>query len=109
MITNVIGWMLFGLIAGAIARFLHPGYDRMGMAGTMILGILGSLVGGGIAYMLRLGRQPVPAGGLDHVDPRRDPLALDGLPRHARPDDVLTDRIVGSTPSAAKPVDERPP
>jgi uncharacterized membrane protein YeaQ/YmgE (transglycosylase-associated protein family) len=55
--------MLFGLIAGAIARFLHPGYDRMGMLGTIILGILGSLLGGGIAYMLRLGTTPYsPAG-----------------------------------------------
>lgn len=63
MVTNVIGWMLFGLIAGAIARFLHPGYDRMGMAGTIILGILGSLVGGGIAYALRLGLNPYQPGG----------------------------------------------
>jgi len=55
MVTTVLGWMLFGLVAGAIARFLHPGYDRMGMAGTIVLGILGSLLGGGLAYMLRLG------------------------------------------------------
>lgn len=63
MITNLIGWMLFGLIAGAVARFLHPGYDRMGLAGTMILGVLGSLLGGGFAFMLRLGVDPYqPAG-----------------------------------------------
>ncbi len=63
MITSVIGWMFFGLIAGAIARFLHPGYDRIGIVGTIILGIIGSLVGGGIAYLLRLGIQPYePAG-----------------------------------------------
>lgn len=63
MLTSVIGWVVFGLVAGAIARFLHPGYDRMGMAGTIILGILGSLLGGGIAYMLRLGAYPYePAG-----------------------------------------------
>jgi uncharacterized membrane protein YeaQ/YmgE (transglycosylase-associated protein family) len=63
MITSIIGWMLFGLVAGAIARYLHPGYDRMGMAGTIVLGILGSLLGGGIAYLLRLGTSPYePAG-----------------------------------------------
>jgi uncharacterized membrane protein YeaQ/YmgE (transglycosylase-associated protein family) len=63
MLGAVLGWMLFGLIAGAIARFLHPDYDRMGMLGTIILGILGSLLGGGIAYMLRLGTTPYsPAG-----------------------------------------------
>jgi uncharacterized membrane protein YeaQ/YmgE (transglycosylase-associated protein family) len=63
MITSVISWVLFGLVAGAIARFLHPGYDRMGLLGTIILGILGSLLGGVIAYMLRLGTMPYsPAG-----------------------------------------------
>lgn len=63
MIISVIGWMLFGLIAGAIARFLHPGSDGLGMVGTIVLGILGSLLGGGIAYMLRLGAMPYqPAG-----------------------------------------------
>ena len=63
MITNVIGWLIFGLIAGAIARFLHPGYDRMGMTGTIILGILGSLLGGGIAFMLRMGMHSYQPGG----------------------------------------------
>lgn len=63
MISAVIGWMLFGLVAGAIARFLHPGYERMGILGTIILGVLGSMLGGGIAYMLRLGTSPYePAG-----------------------------------------------
>jgi uncharacterized membrane protein YeaQ/YmgE (transglycosylase-associated protein family) len=55
--------MLFGLIAGAVARFLYPGYDRMGITGTIILGVLGSLGGGGIAYVLRLGILPYQPGG----------------------------------------------
>jgi len=63
MISSVIGWVVFGLIAGAIARFLHPGYERMGMAGTIVLGVLGSLIGGGVAYVLKLGTSPYePAG-----------------------------------------------
>jgi uncharacterized membrane protein YeaQ/YmgE (transglycosylase-associated protein family) len=63
MIMSIIGWMFFGLIAGAIARMLHPGNDGMGWGATMILGIVGSLLGGGIAYLLRLGVQPYePAG-----------------------------------------------
>jgi len=60
---SVIGWVLFGLIAGAIARFLHPGYDTMGLGGTMVLGIVGSVLGGGIAYLLRLGTSPYEPGG----------------------------------------------
>jgi uncharacterized membrane protein YeaQ/YmgE (transglycosylase-associated protein family) len=63
MITSVISWVLFGLIAGAIARFLHRGYDRMGILGTIVLGILGSMLGGAIAYVLRLGTMPYTPGG----------------------------------------------
>lgn len=46
MIGNIIGWMVAGLIVGAIARFLVPGRQNMGMLMTMILGIVGALVGG---------------------------------------------------------------
>jgi len=62
-ISMIIGWAIFGLVAGAIARLLHPGPDPMGWGGTMILGILGSLLGGGIAYLLRLGTAPWQPGG----------------------------------------------
>lgn len=46
MISNLIGWCLFGLIAGAIARLLTPGKDPMGCLGTMALGVVGSVIGG---------------------------------------------------------------
>lgn len=60
---SLIGWVVFGLIAGGIARLLHPGQDEMGTLGTMMLGITGSLLGGGLAYVLRLGTAPYqPAG-----------------------------------------------
>lgn len=63
MITSLIGWIVFGLIAGAIARMLHPGNDSMGLFGTMLLGIAGSLAGGGLAWVLRIGTSPYqPAG-----------------------------------------------
>lgn len=63
MLTSIIGWVIFGLIAGAIARLLHPGNDAMGWLGTIMLGVVGSLVGGGIAYVLHLGTTPYsPAG-----------------------------------------------
>jgi uncharacterized membrane protein YeaQ/YmgE (transglycosylase-associated protein family) len=63
MIGTILGWMFFGLIAGAIARLLHPGSDAMGWGMTMVLGILGSLLGGGIAYLLHLGVSPYSPGG----------------------------------------------
>lgn len=43
---GIIGWIIVGLIAGAIARWLMPGPDPMGWLGTIVLGIVGSLVGG---------------------------------------------------------------
>jgi uncharacterized membrane protein YeaQ/YmgE (transglycosylase-associated protein family) len=63
MITSIIGWMLFGLIAGAIARLIHPGNEAMGWGMTMILGIAGSLLGGGLAYLFHLGENPYQPGG----------------------------------------------
>jgi uncharacterized membrane protein YeaQ/YmgE (transglycosylase-associated protein family) len=63
MITSILGWMLFGLIAGAIARLIFPGNQAMGWGATMILGILGSLLGGGVAYLLHLGVSPYEPGG----------------------------------------------
>jgi len=60
---SLIGWIVFGLFAGLIARMLHPGPDSLNMFGTVMLGIVGSLAGGGIAYLLRLGISPYePAG-----------------------------------------------
>jgi len=63
MITSIIGWVVFGLVAGALARMLHPGNDAMSWGGTIMLGIAGSLLGGGIAYLLRLGVNPYQPGG----------------------------------------------
>jgi len=63
MIGAVIGWALFGLIAGALARLFHPGREPLGVLGTILLGVCGSLLGGGIAYVLRLATTPyAPAG-----------------------------------------------
>ena len=45
---GIISWILFGLIAGAIAKALHPGKDPGGWIVTIIIGILGSLLGGWI-------------------------------------------------------------
>lgn len=60
---DIVSWIVFGLVAGAIARFLHPGRDPMGWVGTIVLGVVGSVIGGGIAYLLHLGNRPfAPAG-----------------------------------------------
>jgi uncharacterized membrane protein YeaQ/YmgE (transglycosylase-associated protein family) len=43
---GVIGWIIFGLIVGAIAKLLMPGRDPGGFIVTMLLGMAGALVGG---------------------------------------------------------------
>ena len=42
----VIGWIVFGLIVGALAKLVMPGRDPGGIIVTMLLGIAGSLLGG---------------------------------------------------------------
>lgn len=42
----IIGWIIFGLIAGAVAKLLMPGRDPGGMIVTMLLGIGGAVIGG---------------------------------------------------------------
>jgi uncharacterized membrane protein YeaQ/YmgE (transglycosylase-associated protein family) len=49
---TIIAWAVFGLVIGLIARMLYPGRQPMGFFATMILGIIGSLLGGFIAYLL---------------------------------------------------------
>ena len=49
---TLIGFLILGIIAGALARLLVPGRDPMGLLGTMLLGIVGSFVGGFLANLL---------------------------------------------------------
>jgi uncharacterized membrane protein YeaQ/YmgE (transglycosylase-associated protein family) len=46
MLTFIIVLLIVGFIAGAIARLLVPGRDPIGVLGTIVLGIIGSFVGG---------------------------------------------------------------
>ena len=43
---SLIGFIIIGLIAGYVARAVVPGPDPMGLVGTLILGVVGSFVGG---------------------------------------------------------------
>ena len=43
---SVLGWILFGLVVGAVAKLLMPGRDPGGFIVTMLLGIAGALLGG---------------------------------------------------------------
>lgn len=43
---GILGWIIFGIIVGAIAKFLMPGRDPGGIIVTMLLGIVGAMLGG---------------------------------------------------------------
>jgi uncharacterized membrane protein YeaQ/YmgE (transglycosylase-associated protein family) len=61
---GIIGWIIVGLIAGAVARWLMPGPDPMGWLGTIVLGIVGSLVGGTLLNLLSGGGLGLSAAGI---------------------------------------------
>lgn len=47
-----VGWIVFGLMAGVIANMIDPGKTRGGLVGTVILGVLGAIVGGFLANII---------------------------------------------------------
>lgn len=57
----IISWLIFGLIAGGIARLLVPGRQAMSLFMTSLLGIVGSVIGGGISWLIT-GEAMQPAG-----------------------------------------------
>jgi uncharacterized membrane protein YeaQ/YmgE (transglycosylase-associated protein family) len=56
MVAYIIILILIGLVAGAVARLLVPGRDPMGILGTILLGIVGSFVGGFIWNLIQYHR-----------------------------------------------------
>jgi uncharacterized membrane protein YeaQ/YmgE (transglycosylase-associated protein family) len=48
-IGSILGYILVGAIVGVLARFLLPGDDPLGLIGTIVLGIVGAVIGGWLA------------------------------------------------------------
>ena len=51
----ILGWILFGLIVGALAKLIMPGDDPGGFIITILLGIAGAIVGGFLAGLIGIG------------------------------------------------------
>jgi uncharacterized membrane protein YeaQ/YmgE (transglycosylase-associated protein family) len=68
-----LSWIVLGLLAGGLAKFLVPGRDPTGCLFTMALGILGAFVGGLIGMALGWGHITAPV-----IDPRSIGLATLG-------------------------------
>lgn len=54
-LMGLLSWALFGLIAGALAKFIMPGDDPGGCIITVVVGIVGALLGGFLATWLGFG------------------------------------------------------
>lgn len=52
---GILAWIVFGLIAGALAKFIMPGKQGGGIILTIVLGIVGAIVGGFIGTLLGFG------------------------------------------------------
>ena len=59
---GILGWILFGLVVGIVAKFIMPGRDPGGIIVTILLGIVGALLGGYIGQALHLYGPGEPAG-----------------------------------------------
>jgi uncharacterized membrane protein YeaQ/YmgE (transglycosylase-associated protein family) len=51
-VMSILGWILFGLIVGAVAKLVMPGRDPGGIIITMVIGIIGALIGGFVGRAL---------------------------------------------------------
>jgi uncharacterized membrane protein YeaQ/YmgE (transglycosylase-associated protein family) len=49
---GILGWIIFGLIVGALAKLVMPGRDPGGIVVTILLGIVGAVVGGFLGRMM---------------------------------------------------------
>lgn len=59
---NLIMWVVYGIVVGLIAKILYPGKEPKGFLSTILVGILGSFVGGFINYALGFGTAFQPSG-----------------------------------------------
>jgi uncharacterized membrane protein YeaQ/YmgE (transglycosylase-associated protein family) len=55
MITALLFWIIVGLIAGALAKWIMPGDDPGGIIVTMIIGIVGAVLGGWLLSLVGIG------------------------------------------------------
>lgn len=61
---SFLWWLIIGLIAGALARLIMPGKDPMGLLATVLLGIMGSIIGGLVGSFIWRSDTGFHAGGL---------------------------------------------
>jgi uncharacterized membrane protein YeaQ/YmgE (transglycosylase-associated protein family) len=48
---GILLWIMFGLVAGSVAKLVMPGPDRLGLVGTILVGVAGAVFGGLIGFL----------------------------------------------------------
>lgn len=59
---HIIGWIVFGLVVGVVAKFLMPGRDPGGFVITAVIGIVGAVIGGFVGRAIGLYTDGAPVG-----------------------------------------------
>ena len=59
---GILGWIVFGLIVGAVAKLVMPGKDPGGILVTMVLGMVGAVLGGWLGRTMGMYGPEDPAG-----------------------------------------------
>lgn len=68
MLLTILGWLVFGLVVGFIARAIVPGKDDIGILRTIVLGVIGSVAGGLVFGLLGFGLRGFhPAGWIGSI------------------------------------------
>ena len=55
MLIDILGLLVVGLVIGALARLIKPGKQRLSILATLLLGVVGALIGGVVASLLGTG------------------------------------------------------
>ena len=55
---SILIWLSFGFLVGILAKIIHPGDEPVGCLSTVVIGVVGSFIGGGINWILGLGNHP---------------------------------------------------
>lgn len=60
----ILGWIIYGLVVGLLAKALHPGEDPIGFLPTIGIGVAGSYIGGFLSWVIGAGASPFGASGI---------------------------------------------
>jgi uncharacterized membrane protein YeaQ/YmgE (transglycosylase-associated protein family) len=82
---HILLFLLFGLVVGLIARAIMPGTQRLSVGATMLLGCVGSVVGGLLVTLVMGGRwdQPMTAGWIGSILGTLLVMSLAGMRRRS--------------------------